>query len=68
LLNSCTVKNPAEDHFKNYIEKAREKNKYLVLAGCVPQGAPSAQYIEVSFLKKINSCLESINSFLKSMV
>lgn len=47
LLNSCTVKNPAEDHFKNYIEKARLLNKYLVLAGCVPQGAPNSDYIKV---------------------
>jgi threonylcarbamoyladenosine tRNA methylthiotransferase CDKAL1 len=46
LLNSCTVKNPAEDHFKNYIDKAKAENKYLVLAGCVPQGAPKAQYIQ----------------------
>lgn len=46
LLNSCTVKNPAEDHFKNYIEKAKSEKKYLVLAGCVPQGAPKAQYIQ----------------------
>jgi len=47
VLNSCTVKNPAEDHFKNYIDKAKELSKYLVLAGCVPQGAPNAEYIEV---------------------
>jgi len=47
LLNSCTVKNPAEDHFRNYIEKAAAKGKYVVLAGCVPQGAPKLDYIQV---------------------
>lgn len=33
LLNSCTVKNPAEDHFKNEIELARKLGKHIVLAG-----------------------------------
>ena len=27
-------------------QKAKAENKYLVLAGCVPQGAPKAQYIQ----------------------
>ncbi|KAJ8306384.1 hypothetical protein KUTeg_016929 [Tegillarca granosa] len=40
LLNSCTVKSPAEDHFRNEIKKARELNKHIVVAGCVPQGQP----------------------------
>lgn len=33
LLNSCTVKNPAEDHFRNEIEEARKLGKYIVVAG-----------------------------------
>lgn len=40
LLNSCTVKSPAEDGFRNAIKKAKEENRYLVVAGCVPQGQP----------------------------
>jgi threonylcarbamoyladenosine tRNA methylthiotransferase CDKAL1 len=47
LLNSCTVKNPAEDHFRNEIKKAKELSKYLVLAGCVPQGQPRGDYLQV---------------------
>ena len=47
LLNSCTVKSPAEDHFRNEIKQARELNKYIVVAGCVPQGQPKADYIQV---------------------
>ena len=50
VLNSCTVKNPAEDHFKNYIDKAKSIGKYLVLAGCVPQGEQKAEYIQVGGL------------------
>lgn len=38
---------PAEDHFKNYIDKARQMNKHIVLAGCVPQGAPKSAYMKV---------------------
>lgn len=46
LLNSCTVKNPAEDGFKNEIKKARQLGKYIVVAGCVPQGQPRAEFIK----------------------
>ena len=38
LLNSCTVKNPAEEHFKNEINKGLDGDKKVVVAGCVPQG------------------------------
>jgi Uncharacterized protein family UPF0004 len=48
LLNSCTVKNPAEDHFRNEITSARKLGKYIVLAGCVPQGQPKSDYVQVS--------------------
>ena len=34
LLNSCTVKTPAEDHFKNEIEDGRAKGIPVVVAGC----------------------------------
>ena len=37
LLNSCTVKNPAEEHFKNEINKGVKDKKKVVIAGCVPQ-------------------------------
>ena len=47
LLNSCTVKSPAEDHFRNEIKLARDLSKYIVLAGCVPQGQPKADYMQV---------------------
>ena len=47
LLNSCTVKNPSEDHFRNEIEEACRLNKHVVLAGCVPQGQPKTSYLQV---------------------
>ncbi|XP_023265064.1 threonylcarbamoyladenosine tRNA methylthiotransferase-like, partial [Seriola lalandi dorsalis] len=46
LLNSCTVKNPAEDHFRNSIKKAQEQQKKVVVAGCVPQAQPRMDYLK----------------------
>ena len=46
LLNSCTVKAPAEDHFKNAINAAQKVNIPVVVAGCVPQGAPSDKFVK----------------------
>lgn len=35
LLNSCTVKSPAEAQFRNEIEKGRKWGKHIVVAGYV---------------------------------
>ena len=41
------MKSPAEDHFRNEIKLARDLDKYIVIAGCVPQGQPKADYMQV---------------------
>lgn len=46
LLNSCTVKNPSEDTFRNEVQSANKMGKHVVLAGCVPQAAPKAEYLQ----------------------
>ncbi|KAL5104332.1 Threonylcarbamoyladenosine tRNA methylthiotransferase [Taenia crassiceps] len=46
LLNSCTVKGPAEDHFRNAILVAKAAGKRVVVAGCVPQGSPNIAYLK----------------------
>lgn len=46
LLNSCTVKNPSEDTFRNDIHAANKMGKHVVLAGCVPQAAPKSEYMQ----------------------
>lgn len=46
LLNSCTVKGPAEDHFRNTVLAAKAKGKKVVVAGCVPQGSPDVAYLK----------------------
>lgn len=48
LLNSCTVKNPSEDTFRNDIQAAQSKNKHVIVAGCVPQGNSKSDYLKVS--------------------
>uniref|UniRef100_A0A1I8IMF7 tRNA (N(6)-L-threonylcarbamoyladenosine(37)-C(2))-methylthiotransferase n=1 Tax=Macrostomum lignano TaxID=282301 RepID=A0A1I8IMF7_9PLAT len=45
LLNSCTVKTPAEHHARNEIQAARQAGKAIVVAGCVPQGQPDAAFL-----------------------
>lgn len=46
LLNSCTVKNPSEDTFRNDIQSGLDRGKHVVVAGCVPQGAPKSDYLK----------------------
>ncbi|KAH9491982.1 Threonylcarbamoyladenosine tRNA methylthiotransferase [Bulinus truncatus] len=68
LLNSCTVKNPAEDHFRNAIKEAKSQGKLLVLAGCVPQGHQKADYIQglsVIGVQQIDRIVEVVEETLK---
>lgn len=68
LLNSCTVKNPAEDHFRNEIKKAKEMSKYIVLAGCVPQGQPRGDYLQglsVVGVQQIDRVVDVVEETLK---
>lgn len=68
LLNSCTVKNPAEDHFRNEIESAQKLGKHVVLAGCVPQGAPKSAFVQglsVIGVQQIDRVVEVVEETLK---
>lgn len=68
LLNSCTVKNPAEDGFRNEIKKAQNLGKYVVLAGCVPQGQPRSEYMKglsVVGVQQIDRVVEVVEETLK---
>uniref|UniRef100_A0A8C2AZH7 tRNA-t(6)A37 methylthiotransferase n=1 Tax=Cyprinus carpio TaxID=7962 RepID=A0A8C2AZH7_CYPCA len=68
LLNSCTVKNPAEDHFRNSIKKAQEQNKKVVVAGCVPQAQPRTDYLkELSIIgvQQIDRVVEVVDEAIK---
>ncbi|XP_075389475.1 threonylcarbamoyladenosine tRNA methylthiotransferase [Tenrec ecaudatus] len=68
LLNSCTVKNPAEDHFRNSIKKAQEENKKVVLAGCVPQAQPRQDYLRglsIIGVQQIDRVVEVVEETIK---
>ncbi|CAH8650350.1 unnamed protein product [Dicrocoelium dendriticum] len=68
LLNSCTVKGPAEDHFRNAVSAGLKAGKRLVVAGCVPQGRPSADYLKgVSIIgvQQIDRVVEVVEETLK---
>ncbi|XP_054716255.1 threonylcarbamoyladenosine tRNA methylthiotransferase-like, partial [Uloborus diversus] len=68
LLNSCTVKNPAEDHFRNAIEEGQRLNKYVVVAGCVSQAAPKTPYLKglsIIGVQQIDRVVEVVEETLK---
>jgi threonylcarbamoyladenosine tRNA methylthiotransferase CDKAL1 len=68
LLNSCTVKNPSEDTFRNEINAGIESGKHVVVAGCVPQGAPKADYLKglsVVGVQQIDRVVEVVEETLK---
>ncbi|XP_055920065.1 threonylcarbamoyladenosine tRNA methylthiotransferase [Eupeodes corollae] len=68
LLNSCTVKNPSEDTFRNEIESGMKNGKHVVVAGCVPQGAPKSDYLDgmsVIGVQQIDRVVEVVEETLK---
>ena len=68
ILNSCTVKNPAEDHFRNEVESGLKSGKKVVVGGCVPQGKPKAEYIRglsVIGVQQIDRVVEVVEETLK---
>jgi len=68
LLNSCTVKNPAEEHFKNEINKGLNENKKIVVAGCVPQGKQTSEYLKglsMIGVQQIDRVVEVVEETLK---
>ncbi|XP_054015570.1 threonylcarbamoyladenosine tRNA methylthiotransferase [Hylaeus anthracinus] len=68
VLNSCTVKSPAEDHFKNEIEAGRKQGKHVVVAGCVPQGAPKSSFLQgmsMIGVQQIDRVVEVVEETLK---
>lgn len=68
ILNSCTVKNPAEDHFRNEISAGKKSGKFVVVAGCVPQGDKKSSFIQnlsVIGVQQIDRVVEVVEETLK---
>jgi hypothetical protein len=71
VLNSCAVKGPSEDTFNNAVARGRATGKKVVLAGCVPQGAPSGRVCKdesVVGVLQIDRVVEVVEETLKGGV
>ncbi|TPP65752.1 CDK5 regulatory subunit associated protein [Fasciola gigantica] len=68
VLNSCTVKGPAEDHFRNAVTDGLRLGKFVVVAGCVPQSRPGANYLKgvsVIGVQQIDRIVEVVEETLQ---
>lgn len=68
LLNSCTVKNPAEDHFRNEIKLGQKHGKQVVVAGCVSQASPKSEFLHglsIVGVQQIDRVVEVVEETLK---
>lgn len=71
VINSCTVKNPSQDAFINYISKARKNGKKVVVSGCVPQGdrtLPGLEECSVVGVTQIDRIVEVVEETLKGNI
>lgn len=68
VINSCTVKNPSQDAFVNYISKAKNNGKKVIVSGCVPQGdrtLPGLENCSVVGVTQIDRIVEVVEETLK---
>eukprot|EP00301_Raphidiophrys_heterophryoidea_P022137 c6369_g1_i1.p1 GENE.c6369_g1_i1~~c6369_g1_i1.p1 ORF type:complete len:498 (-),score=130.11 c6369_g1_i1:252-1745(-) len=68
VLNSCTVKNPSQDVFVNYVNDARRLGKRIIAAGCVPQADPKNdtwEGVSVIGVQQVDRVVEVVEETLK---
>eukprot|EP00756_Hemistasia_phaeocysticola_P039294 Hpha_TRINITY_DN16806_c0_g4::TRINITY_DN16806_c0_g4_i1::g.151862::m.151862/K15865/CDKAL1; threonylcarbamoyladenosine tRNA methylthiotransferase CDKAL1 len=68
LVNSCTVKNPSEEHFLGDIRRSRATGKPTVVAGCVPSGDPKSPNwdgVSVVGVQQIHRVVEVVGEALR---
>ena len=71
LLNSCTVKSPAEDHFKNFVTNGLNAGKHVVVAGCVAQSASKSKCLaglSIVGVQQIDRVVEVVEESLKGNI
>lgn len=64
------MKNPAEDHFRNEITAGKKSGKFVVVAGCVPQGDQKSSFIQnlsVIGVQQIDRVIEVVEETLKGL-
>mmetsp|Transcript_11716 Transcript_11716/g.11771 ORF Transcript_11716/g.11771 Transcript_11716/m.11771 type:complete len:525 (+) Transcript_11716:136-1710(+) len=68
LLNSCTVKDPSQAAFMNLVKKAKDANRAVVVAGCVPQAdrdLPGLEEVSVVGIQQIDRVVEIVEQTLQ---
>ena len=68
ILNSCTVKTPAQQHFQNEVDTGLAQGKKVIVSGCVPQGKPDSEYIKglsVIGVQQIDRVVEVVEETLQ---
>jgi threonylcarbamoyladenosine tRNA methylthiotransferase CDKAL1 len=68
IVNSCTVKNKAENKFWRDIKDIKKLNKPVIMAGCVPQAEKSkSKFLGYSVIgtNQINNVVEVVDETLK---
>lgn len=71
VINSCTVKGPSQDSCKSLIELAKSKNKFVVVAGCVPQADINLNflnYVSVIGVRNIHRIVEVVELTLQGNI
>lgn len=67
LVNSCTVKDPSQAAFMHVVNKAKEDNKHIVVAGCVSQAdrsIPGLDDVSQVGITQIDRVVEVVESTL----
>ena len=68
VINSCTVKNPSQEAFVNYVARAKKTGQKIVVAGCVPQGDRNIKGLEdcsMVVVTQIDRIVEVVEETLK---
>lgn len=68
LLNSCTVKDPSQAAFMHLAAKGRKQNKFVVVAGCVPQAdrhLKGLEEVSIVGIQQVDRVVEVVEETLK---
>jgi len=68
LLNSCTVKDPSQAAFMHLVNKGKDNNKPVVVAGCVPQADRQIKGLEdvtIIGISQIDRVVEAVERTLQ---
>ncbi|MEM4710522.1 MAG: tRNA (N(6)-L-threonylcarbamoyladenosine(37)-C(2))-methylthiotransferase [Candidatus Woesearchaeota archaeon] len=73
IINTCSVKNLAEAKFLKEFKKWKNKNKKIVVSGCIPQAEPSIlntllKDVSVIGTRQITHVVDIVNDALKNKV